>query len=138
MTIEQLDWSEAEGPEIDRGPAEDLASEVDAEEAKKEGPARDIPDGAIAVPLAGTTVHVLAPLDWPTRANSAVQTGDFETWAYDCLIPGDYDVWCEVRDGRGPTIGDVTEMMKEFQRLTGQSVPKSAMVPPSLRRMRRR
>lgn len=98
------------------------------------------PDGAVAVPLAGQggqrdVVHILAVEDWPSPGNSALQDGNFEDWAIDCLALDDYaEVWCVLR----PTIGQITDMFAEYARLTGQDLGKSSNYRRALRRMGRK
>jgi hypothetical protein len=111
-------------------------AEVDTE---LDEPAPDYPDGAVAVPLGGAggrrdVIHVLASSDWPSRGNSAMQRGDFETWASLCLALDDYDTWLDL----DPTLGQINTMLEEWGALTGQSLGKSPRSQRPLRRTGRR
>ncbi|MEU8023753.1 hypothetical protein AB0B88_16210 [Micromonospora haikouensis] len=117
----------------------EVATEREREDADDEAAGRDIPDGAIAVPLEGRrgrgVIHVLDPQDWPTAANGDLRVGDFESWASECLAPGDYeDVWQDV----DPTLRHVDAMFREWRRLTGNDRGKSPRSMASYRRTRRR
>lgn len=128
-----------EGPAVDPRRLEDNTAGMRAEVAAEMPPeVPDIPDGAVAVPLADVVVHVLDPMDWLSRANTALQEGDLEAWAEDCLAPGDYDVWCSVNNGDGPKTGQVIAMFEAYERLSGNSLGKSRASSHSLRRMARR
>lgn len=121
---------------------DDLRAEVDTERARDadpDKPERDIPDGAVAVPLEGRNgrdvIHILDPQDWSTAANGDLRVGDFESWAAECLAPGEYeDVWQQL----DPTLRHVNEMFKEWRRLTGNDRGKSPRSMSGYRRSARR
>jgi hypothetical protein len=124
-------------------PYDDLRAEVATEREREDDAAaaegRDVPDGAIAVPLEGRNgrgvIHVLDPQDWPSAANGDLRVGDFESWAAECLAPGDYeDVWQDVE----PTLRHVNAMFTEWRKLSGNDRGKSPRSMASYRRTRRR
>jgi hypothetical protein len=87
-------------------------------------PAREYPDGAVAVPIEGydgrrDIVHVLPVDEWTSEAFTMLQPPmpNYEGWAADCLALDDYDeIWCELR----PKLKHVNAFFAEYRRLTGQ------------------
>ena len=116
-------------------PVDAVRAEVAAEPTPEPVAVSEIPDGAIAVPICGEIVHILDPASWFSSSMTALHQGDYDSWAEECLAPGDYaNVWCQLNDGRGPRISEVTGAMEVYQRLTGQDLGKSR---PSLNSLRR-
>lgn len=107
-----------------------LRAEVAAEQPAEQ--VRDIPDGAIPVPLAGTTVVITRPGGWTTATNDALRFGDWNTWAERALVAEDVPVWYGLNGGEGPTNDQVLEMLDVWQRLTVNSLGK---LPTSIQRL---
>lgn len=140
---EQQPVEQPAGPPADASLRAEVALEqaTDAQRAEAETAAEppEIPPGSVAVPLAGELIHVIPRMEWTTSAVKAVQQGDFDEWAWQCLAPGEFDkVWSAMNGGYGPKLGDVTTMFDEWGEITGESVGKARALPPSLRSTARR
>ncbi len=110
-----------------------------ADDMRAEVVAENIPDGAVAVPLCGEILHILDAREWFSSANNALNVGDFEGWAQECLAGDEYErLWCRMNDGRGPRLGEITDMFETYRTVTGNDPGKSRPSPNSLRRMQRR
>jgi hypothetical protein len=126
--------SESDRKWIDR--RERLASEPEPA-AQAETAIEDLPDGAVAVPLGphGDIVHVLPRRQWASSALTALHGGDLEEWARRCLHGPDYEnIWV----GLDPTVGEIEDMLRTWQELTGEDVGKASVQRGSLRNGRRR
>ncbi len=107
-----------------------------AEVAAEQEP--DIPAGALAVPLAGTTVHVKPVKKWFSGTHTALRTGDFDSWAETALIPGDFDIWCSLNEGNGPDGEQIDAMFEAWNKLTGVAAGKLPRSMNSYQRMAKR
>lgn len=105
--------------------------------AQAETDIEDIPDGAVAVPLGpnGDIVHILPRRRWRSSALLDLHQGNLEEWAKKCLHRPDYETtWV----GLDPDLGEVEEMLKAWQELTGEDVGKASVPRGSLRNGRRK
>lgn len=115
-----------------------MRAEVAAEETQDAAAA-----AAVAVPLYGddgepVEVRVLNPRDWFSSSMTALQTGDFDTWAEDGLAGDDYNLWTGLNGGRGPRTRQIEAFFEEYGRRTGNDPGKSRALRRSLARTARR
>lgn len=110
------------------GATADAHAEVVAELA-------DIPAGSTPVAVGGRVVHILDPRDWFSTANTALQFGDWDSWAEMCLAPGEYQgVWLALNGRRGPRTSEVEQMFEDFRALTGATAGKALSSAGSFKR----
>jgi hypothetical protein len=88
-----------------------------------------IPDGCVAVLLAGRIVRVLPLGMWRSSAMRGLNTGNFDAWARQVLAGDDYEtVWLDI----DPTNDEVNDMFGRWKKITGQDSPgKSPRSPRS-------
>jgi hypothetical protein len=117
------------GPALPAGVPAPPSGTVPAEAATAQ-----YPPGCIEVPLGDpdhpdgdepVLVHVLPSERWPTSATKALNQGDFDGWAEECLAGDDIDLWYGLHNESGPTIGEAADMLEAFGRKTGSDTGKS-------------
>lgn len=111
---------------IERDLTVPMQAEVDAEPATREAAAQEYPEGVVAAPLGnldegGIEMHILPVDAWRSSAQTALRSGDFETWAQSSLAGDDFERWLE----RDPTLGEIKAMFDVWGEKTGQSTGKS-------------
>lgn len=110
-----------------------MSEEVEALEAEVE--AEQGEPGTVTVELAGSVeVRVKHQNQWKSRGLSALQRGDFETWAETCLEDGDYELWQDA----DPTLAEVNAFFDAMGKATGQDVGKSPRSGRSSKSTRKR
>lgn len=106
-----------------------MSEELEALEAEATAP------GVVTVELAGTVeVRVKHRNDWKSRGLSALQHGDFETFAETCLVDGDYALWQEA----DPTLAEVEAFLDAFGKVAGEDMGKSERSSGSSKSTRKR
>jgi hypothetical protein len=103
---------------------EAIEAEVDAET-----------DDTIEVPLCDTTVRVLPAGEWRSSAVRALRSGDYDSWAEECLAGDDYaDVWQPL----DPVLNEVEAFFEAWKDATGQDAGKSRASRRSSKTKRKR
>lgn len=125
--------AEAEQPSRLAAVVAEVETEIEADAQAVEDP--DLPEGAVAVPFAGTTVHVLDHNDWRSSAQTALTQGRFDDWAELCLATeSDKDLWFDT----DPSLREIENFFDALREITGQDEGKSRASRRGLARAQRR